>query len=125
MPKVLVVDDAEMTRATLARLLKREGYETSTARDGGEALGMIAKDLPDLILLDVNMPGIDGLDLLEMLHRHPQWKSLPVIMLTAVSDTHSVHRALQLGAKQFLVKATFSVAEMMGHIKSYTQYLPN
>jgi CheY-like chemotaxis protein len=121
----MVVDDEAISRETLARLLRREGYGTVTARDGNDALDKIASNPPDMILLDINMPGIDGLELLEMLHHHPQWKALPVIMLTAVSDTHTVHRAEQLGAKHFLVKAAFSVQEMMGHVKHYTQHLPS
>jgi CheY-like chemotaxis protein len=122
MPTVMIVDDESISRETLARLLRRAGYGTVTATNGSEALVKIAQEPPDMILLDVNMPGMDGLELLEMLHRHPQWKALPVVMLTAMSDTHTVHRAEQLGAKQYLVKAAFSIQEMMGHVKHYTSH---
>ena len=123
MPKVLVVDDTVMTRDILARLLRREGFITLTASSGHEAIHVIEEEPPDLVLLDINMPGIDGLDVLEQLHSHPQWKALPVIMMTAVSDTHAIHRAEQLGAKRFMVKATFSLGEMLHHVKSYTRYV--
>ena len=131
MPTVMVVDDVDVMRDVLARLLKREGYHTLTAGSGHEALDVLehstrpGHEPPDLILLDVKMPDIDGLDLLERLHGDLRWKNVPVIMLTAVSDTHPVHRAEQLGAKAYLVKAAFSVAEMMNHVKKYTQYLPH
>jgi len=131
MPTVMVVDDVDVMRDVLARLLKREGYKTLTAGSGTEAIDVLEHSRdpghspPDLILLDVKMPDIDGLDLLERLHGDPRWKDTPVIMLTAVSDTHAVHRAEQLGAKAYLVKAAFSVAEMMNHVKKYTQYLPH
>lgn len=126
MPTVMVVDDAPLTRSTLKRLLVREGYEAVTANDGSEALQKLqAEIVPDVILLDIAMPDLDGLELLERLHNHPQWKALPVVMLTSVSDAHAVHRAEQLGAKAFLVKAAFNVNEMMRLIKSCTNYRPN
>jgi CheY-like chemotaxis protein len=131
MPTVMVVDDVDVMRDVLARLLKREGYHTLTAGSGHEAIGVLehccdpGQEPPDLILLDVKMPDIDGLDLLERLHGDSRWKNVPVIMLTAVSDTKAVNRAHQLGAKAYLVKAAFSVSEMMSHVKQYTQYVPH
>jgi CheY-like chemotaxis protein len=131
MPTVMVVDDVDVIRDVLARLLKREGYHTLTAASGHEAMNLLehsqdpGHDTPDLILLDVKMPDVDGLDLLEQLHSDTRWKNTPVIMLTAISDTQAVNRAQQLGAKAYLVKATFSVAEMMNCVKQYTQYVPH
>src|SRR5438552_3976826 len=74
-PTVMIVDDAELSRQTLARLLKREGYQTLCANGGNQALHLLRQSEPDLILLDVNMPGLDGLELLEMLHENPQWRA--------------------------------------------------
>ena len=131
MPTVMVVDDVDVMRDVLARLLKREGYHTLTAASGHEAIDVLehstdpGNEPPDLILLDVKMPDIDGLDLLERLHDDMRWRNVPVIMLTAVSDTQSVNRAEQLGAKAYLVKAAFSVSDMMSHVKRYTQYVPH
>lgn len=126
MPTVMVVDDAPLTRSTLKRLLVREGYDAVTAVGGGDALEKLEhQQPPDLILLDVHMPDLDGLELLERLHAHPQWRALPVVMLSAESDAHTVHRANQLGAKAYLVKATFSVQEMMRQVKSLTKYMPS
>jgi CheY-like chemotaxis protein len=127
----MVVDDVDVMRDVLARLLKREGYHTLTAASGHEAIDVHehsadpGNEPPDLILLDVKMPDIDGLDLLERLHDDMRWRNVPVIMLTAVSDTQSVNRAQQLGAKAYLVKAAFSVSDMMSHVKRYTQYVPH
>jgi len=121
MSTVMIVDDADLARATLGRLLQREGYHTVMATNGRDALSVLkTQHEPDLILLDLNMPDLDGLELLEILHAHPKWQSIPVIMLTAVSDTHTVHRAHQLGAKEYLVKAAFSVRDMLHHVKMYT-----
>ena len=119
MSTVLVVDDEAGTRRTMARLLAGQGYETVEAGDGAEALRALEARKPDVILLDLMMPQMDGLELLEALQRHPQWKALPVVVLTALSDTHTVNRAQQLGAKAYLVKATFSVAEMLDHVKRF------
>ena len=125
MPTVMVVEDTDVTRDVLSRLLKREGYQTVSAEDGRQALEKLQKNAPpDLILLDVMMPDLDGLELLERLHTHPQWKAVPVVMLTGLSDTHTIHRAEQLGAKEYLIKATFSVGEMMNVVKKYTRYVP-
>ncbi len=80
---------------------------------------MLEHEHPDVILLDVNMPDMDGIEMLEALHSRPDWQNVPVVMLTARSDTHTIRRAMQLGAKEFLVKATFSVAEMLESVKKY------
>ena len=120
MSTVLVVDDEAGARGALIRLLQSQGYETVGACNGNDALRALEARVPDLILLDVMMPELDGLELLEMLHAHPQWKALPVVMLTAVSDINCIRRAEQLGAKAYLVKATFSLAEMLGHVREYT-----
>jgi CheY-like chemotaxis protein len=131
MPTVMVVDDVDVIRDVLARLLKREGYHTLTAATGHEAMDILehsgepGSEKPDLILLDVKMPDVDGLDLLEQLHSDARWKHTPVIMLTALSDTQAINRAQQLGAKAYLVKATFSVAQMMSCVKQYTNYVPH
>jgi CheY-like chemotaxis protein len=119
MSTVLVVDDEAGARRTLMRLLAREGYETVGAGDGREALRSLEARTPDVILLDLMMPEMDGLELLEALQANAQWKALPVVVLTALSDTHTVNRARQLGAKAYLVKATFSYAEMLDQVKRY------
>ncbi len=124
MPTIMVVDDTASAREMLARLLRREGYQTVTANNGKEALDSLSQTHPDLILLDVAMPELDGLSFLEILHDNPEWRSLPVIMMTAVSDTHCIRRAEQLGAKEYLVKATFSIVEMLDHVRKYTQTEP-
>jgi CheY-like chemotaxis protein len=123
MSTILVVDDEASARNALARLLRKEGYEVETANNGREALEALeaaGAQRPDLVLLDLMMPEIDGLELLEILHADPHFKALPVVVLTAISDIHTVHRAEQLGAREYLVKASFSLADMLGHVRRYT-----
>jgi CheY-like chemotaxis protein len=128
---ILVVDDELTTRNSLTRLLRHEGYDVVGAANGREALDVLehtsADDpppsgphAPDLVLLDLMMPEIDGLELMELLQDDPRWKQIPVVVLTGVSDVHTVRKAEQMGAKEYLVKATFSVAEMLGHVRKYT-----
>ena len=122
---VFIVDDEPVACGAVARLLRREGYETVAAHSGRAALEVLQGQAPDLILLDVRMPELDGLELLEILHDHPQWKAVPVIMMTGVSDTNCIRRSQQLGAKAYLVKATFSVGEMLSAVKTYTGCVPH
>jgi CheY-like chemotaxis protein len=125
LPTVMVVEDADLIRETLTRLLNREGFQTLAAHDGREALDLLRTSMPDVILLDVNMPDMDGLEMLEHLHTTPAWQALPVVMLTSRGDTHTIRRAMQLGAKEFLVKATFSLNEMLDSVKRYANYMPS
>jgi CheY-like chemotaxis protein len=122
MSTILVVDDEASARNALARLLRKEGYDVETAGNGREALAALESPghKPDLMLLDLMMPEIDGLELLEILQASPAWKALPVVVLTAISDTHTVHRAEQLGAREYLVKASFSLSDMLEHVRRYT-----
>jgi adenylate cyclase len=119
MSTILVVDDSDVIRQTLVRLLKREGYEALGANCGREALDILATHIPDLILLDIMMPDIDGLELLERIQAKPEWKTIPVIMMTAVSDTQTIRRCELLGAREYLVKATFSVSDMLQHVRNF------
>ena len=119
MATIMVVEDADVVRETLTRLLRREGFDTLAADGARDALDMLRTKLPDVILLDVNMPDMDGMEMLEALHATPQWRSIPVVMLTSQSDTHTIRRAKQLGAKEYLVKATFSLGEMLDSVKRY------
>jgi CheY-like chemotaxis protein len=122
MATVMVVDDADVRCGTLAGLLRRQGHETLAAEGPDHALYLLreAPRPPDLILVDVKMPGPSGPDLLEVLQADPKWRPVPVVMLTGYSDTHCVNRAAQLAAKRCPVKAAFSVADMMDCVRQYT-----
>ena len=101
---LLVVDDNEMNRDMLSRRLKRKGYRVKVAEDGEQALAIVARETVDLVLLDIMMPGIDGVEVLKILRRdHPQTQ-LPVIMATAKADSKDVVAALELGANDYVTK---------------------
>ena len=103
-PVVMVVDDSLSMRRTLELQLTRAGYQVITAKDGQEALELLAGSQPNLLLLDIEMPRLDGYELLARLRRQGPFKHLPVAMLTSrAADIHRRH-ALELGADAYLVK---------------------
>jgi len=101
---VLVVDDEDHLRRLLCDLLQREGYVTVEARDGAEALMRVDRHAPDVVLLDLNLPGLDGYGVLDKLRSRPDTKNLPVVVLTAKGDEDNEVRVLQAGADDFLTK---------------------
>ena len=101
---VLVVDDDKTNTLVLVGQLKSEGYRTQTAANGHEALEAVKRELPDLILLDVMMPGMDGFETAARLKADPRSRNVPIIMVTAISDRESRLAALAAGAEEFLTK---------------------
>lgn len=102
--KLLVVDDSAANRDGLAKLLTLEGYEVTTAGDGREALTRVAAGDVDLVLLDVMMQGVSGLDVLEEIRRARPATDLPVVMTTARDQSEDIVRALRLGANDYVTK---------------------
>lgn len=101
---ILIVDDELQNRRLLEALLKPEGYLTLTAANGDEALASIAQCAPDLILLDVMMPGMDGHELATLLKAEPATSDIPIIMVTAQIDGSARLAGLNAGAEEFLTK---------------------
>ncbi|MEM7482357.1 MAG: protein kinase [Acidobacteriota bacterium] len=101
---LLVVDDEEMNRDLLSRRLERKGYRVAVAKGGQEALDAVAAQDIDLILLDIMMPGIDGIEVLKRLRQSHSQTQLPIIMATAKGDSEDVVQALELGANDYVVK---------------------
>jgi type II secretory ATPase GspE/PulE/Tfp pilus assembly ATPase PilB-like protein/ActR/RegA family two-component response regulator len=102
--KVLLVDDEDSLRKVLRDLLEREGYEISEARDGVQALDQVDRVGPDVIVLDLNLPGMDGYTVLSRLRSRPATAGIPVIVLTAKGDEDNEVRVFELGADDFLQK---------------------
>ena len=101
---LLVVDDNEMNRDMLVRRLKPLGYRVDVACDGGQALEMLHNGAYDLVLLDIMMPVKDGFEVLQEMKGHKVLKSVPVIMITALDDTSSAARCIDMGAEDYLTK---------------------
>ena len=116
--RIMIVDD-EPDLITLVQVrLAASGYEVIAAHDGGEGLEKAQKEKPDLILLDVMMPGIDGFEVLRKLKNSPQTISIPVIMLTAKGDRQSLSKAKDLGATDYITKP-FNSEALLDLIKRY------
>jgi signal transduction histidine kinase len=101
---ILVVDDEIQSRRLLEALLRPEGYLTQSAASGEEALTLIAQRAPDLILLDIMMPGMDGYEVASILKANPATSNIPIIMLTALTDRSACLAGLKAGAEEFLTK---------------------
>jgi type II secretory ATPase GspE/PulE/Tfp pilus assembly ATPase PilB-like protein/ActR/RegA family two-component response regulator len=102
--KVLLVDDEDQLRRVMRDLLEREGYIVAEARDGVQALDQVDKFGPDVVVLDLNLPGLDGYGVLSHLRSRPATQSLPVIVLTAKADEDNEVRVFEMGADDFLTK---------------------
>jgi len=102
--KVLLVDDEDSLRKVMRDLLERDGYLVTEARDGVQALDQVDRVGPDIIVLDLNLPGLDGYGVLSHLRSRPATANIPVIVLTAKGDEDNEVRVFELGADDFLTK---------------------
>ena len=101
---VLLVDDEDQLRRVMRDLLERQGYTVVEARDGAQALDEVDRHAPDIVILDLNLPGVDGYSVLSQLRSRPATRQLPIIVLTAKGDEDNEVRVLELGADDFLTK---------------------
>lgn len=116
-PKILVVDDQPQNVKLLKQLLTLSGYEVSTASSGPEALVRLAADPPDLVLLDVVMPGMSGYEVCQAIRVNPKTALLPVVMVTALDPAEERVRGIEAGADDFLPKP-INQAELLARVKS-------
>lgn len=111
---ILAVDDEEPILKLLRANLSKEGYDVATAADGKSALALVEKQRPDLVLLDIMMPGLDGLQVLQLMR---QRSNIPVIMLTARQEVTVLDDVITLGADDY-VRKPFSIPELKARIKA-------
>ena len=117
-PLILVVDDNPAALEILAARLSAGGYQVLTASDGEEGLTLARKVLPDLVLLDIMMPGIDGFEVCRRLKSDPSTEDIPVIFLSALGDTEDKVRGLQLGALDYVSKP-FKREEVIARVDTH------
>jgi DNA-binding response OmpR family regulator len=115
--RILIVDDDAFLSGIYATKLELEGFEVLSARDGEEGVKTAAAEKPDLILLDVLMPKLDGFEALKRLKAEPATKDIPVIMLTNLGQKEDIEKGMQDGAVDYLIKAHFVPAEAVEKIK--------
>lgn len=102
--KILVVDDDEMARHFLSHILAQQGFLLETAEDGEQALELLKEKEFDIVLLDIEMPGLNGIETLKRIRKNYLKKDLPVLMVTANDQSSEIIQAFDLGANDYVVK---------------------
>lgn len=114
---VLVVEDDETMRKALVRLLESDGYTVISAADGTQLEKIFIKDSVDLILLDIGLPWVNGLELTQVLKSHEDLKEIPIVLITGLSSEADLNKGLQLGAETY-IKKPFDVDVLKSTIKN-------
>jgi CheY-like chemotaxis protein len=109
MAHVLVVDDEGDSREFVTRFLIRQGHRVTGAQDGRDALRKLLNDDPDVLVLDMRMPNLNGIGLLEVLRSYLRWQTLPVIVVSAHASGDEINRASAIGVRHFFHKANFKL----------------
>ena len=121
---ILIAEDEPDTASLLQFHLQRRGYRTKVAVDGFSALNFSFEDRPDLVVLDLMLPKMNGFEVCRMLKASPTTRGIPVFMLTAMASTESKVEAFQVGATDYMTKP-FEIAELLVRIESRLQHIRN
>ena len=117
MSKILVVDDSSLIRQCVAKLLERAGHTATTAANGKEAWAMLYAGVPDLIVLDLMMPQMDGLTFLRLLRHNHFWNETPVIVLTGHADEERMlDQAREMGVSDVIFKGTAAIESLINRV---------
>jgi DNA-binding response OmpR family regulator len=119
MPKILIVDDDVTITELMKALVKMDGHEPTTVNDSLKAMEVAESVHPDLITLDLMMPGLTGFELCELLHNDPKFSNIPIVIVSARDDTESKQKAIEAGAMAYITKP-FGVDDFIGKIKELT-----
>jgi len=114
---ILIIEDDKFLRELICRKLINEHFKTEEAIDGEEGLKKLQETKPDLILLDLILPGLDGFEVLSRIKDNPSISSIPVLILSNLGQKDEIAKGLKLGATDFLIKAHFTPEEIIGKIK--------
>lgn len=119
MKKILFIEDESALQKTVSAAFEQEGIEIISAVDGEIGLRLAQEKNPDLILLDLILPKMDGFEVLKALKSDPAYSHIPIVVLTNLESNADVERALSLGAKSYLVKANYALPQMVEKIKEF------
>lgn len=123
-PLILLVEDIEKNIRELSAILNSEGYSIATAMDGNQALAMARQLLPDLMLLDIMIPGIDGIEVCQRLKLSPETNYIPIILLTIRTESNDIHRGFYAGAMDYITKP-FNPQELKLKVKNHLELRKN
>ena len=115
---ILIIEDDKFLRELIAQKLIKEGYRASEAVEGEEGLKKIQEEKPDLVLLDLILPGIDGFEVLSRMKADPNLAQIPVVILSNLGQKEEIERGLKLGAIDFMIKAHFTPREIIEKVNS-------
>jgi len=116
--KILVIEDEATLQKALLEVLEQSGYEALSALDGEKGWELIQQEIPDLILLDIILPKMDGFEVLKNIKADDKTSQIPIIVLTNLGDISNIQKALELGANTYLVKADFHLDDVMEKIEN-------
>src|SRR5436190_5539819 len=116
--RILVIEDEPANIQTLSTLLKERGYQINIATNGGQALQVLERIRPDLILLDIMMPEMDGFETCRRIKASTAWQEIPIIFLTAKTDTADIVRGFELGAVDYVAKP-FNAHELLARVNTH------
>ena len=116
--KILLIEDDELLREIIEKKLVEEGYQVVSAINGIDGLKAVGEQKPDLVLLDIILPGMNGFDVLTKIKKDPSLKKIPVVILSNLWQQEDVNKGMELGATDYLVKINFASKEILDKIKS-------
>ena len=115
--KILVIEDDKFLRELISQKLLQEGYDVAEVVDGEKGLQALEKEKPDLVLLDLILPGIDGFEVLAKMKGAPETANIPVVILSNLGQKDDIEKGLKMGAVDYLIKAHFTPAEIIEKIR--------
>ncbi len=118
MQRILVVEDDRFLRKAAEAALRRQGFTVLTAADGEEGLRVARSELPDLVLLDLIMPGLQGFEVLKLLKEEAATSAIPVIILSNLGQDSDVKNAMEAGAVDYLIKANLALETLVARVKA-------
>jgi len=121
MKKILIIEDDNFLRELIVRKLTKDGFELVEAVDGEEGIKKTKEEKPDLVLLDLILPTLDGFEVLFKIKDDPETKEIPVVILSNLGQKDEIERGIKMGAVDYLVKANFTPSEITAKIKAILQ----
>lgn len=115
--KILIIEDDRFLSSLMKARLEKEGFSVTQAFNGEEAMGLLKKDQPDMIVLDLIMPRVSGFEFLENISVDPQISKIPVMILSNLGQESDIQKVKRLGAVQYFVKVKTSIDDLVSHVK--------
>jgi twitching motility two-component system response regulator PilG len=116
--RIMVIDDSKTIRRTAETLLSREGFDVITAQDGYEALGLVVRHRPDLVFVDIMMPRLDGYQTCALIKRHPDFRRIPVVLLSSKDGLFDRAKGRLVGSERYLTKP-FTREELLEAVSAF------